>query len=120
MDRKEYLRQYRLKNKEKIKEQSKEYYENNKEHYKEYHKEYRKTDKDIKTKKISSWKRLGVIHDNFDILYDLYINTNECNICNKGFCDTYDRCLDHDHTNGLFRYVLCRNCNSHDNWKNKV
>ena len=112
MDKKEYLREYRLKNKEKIKE----YYQNSKDKIKAYN----QTEEGYKKRKILKWKERGVITNDFNILYDLYINTTECNICNKVFMDKFDRCLDHDHENGLFRYVLCRYCNTKDNWKNKV
>ena len=63
---------------------------------------------------------MGVIHDDFDALYEHYINTNECDVCHKVFKSTKDRCLDHDHNNGQFRQILCNSCNTYDNWKNKI
>ena len=115
-DRKEYKKEWYLKNKEKIAQQNKEYYENNK----EQKKEYKKTEKGIKSNRIGNWKTIGVIHDDFDALYTHYINTNECNICKCNFTDKNKKCLDHDHQTGLFRYVLCNSCNVNDNWKNKL
>jgi len=108
-ERKIYMKEYRQKNKKRIKEQSK-----------EYQKEYRQTPNGIKVYTISNWKKIGLIHDNYDKLYEHYINTTECNVCNKTFKNTKDRHLDHDHNNGQFRYVLCNSCNTKDNWKNKI
>ena len=131
---KEYMREYRKKNKEKQKEYMKEYLENNKEHiteikkkYQQNHKEdfvrntlkYRKTENGKKSMLINGWKSKGIIHNNFDELYELYVNTNECNVCKKDL-STIKKCLDHDHETGEFRYVLCNACNSMDSWKNKI
>ena len=129
--RKEYNKRYKQKNKDKTKEYNKEYHQinkdyykeyrlNNKEHIKEWTKEYRQTPNGRKRHRIGIWKTRGVIHDDFDKLYEYYINTNECNICKMEFTDKNWKCLDHDHTNGQFRQILCNNCNSYDNWKNKV
>ena len=113
----EYRKEYILKNKEQIKERRKEYRLNTKEHIKEYQKEYGQTPNGIKSRRIIIWKKSGVIHEDFNKLYELYINTNECNVCHKTFKNTKDRHLDHSHENGEFRYVLCQSCNIHDNWK---
>ena len=113
-------KKYREKNKDKIKEQKKEYQKENKEKIAEYQKEYSKTPQRIKTFTISSWKRFGLVHEDLDALYETYLQTESCNVCKKVFGDTFERCLDHDHTTGLFRQVLCRNCNNMDNWKKKI
>ena len=107
-----------FKDPQKIKEYKKVYYQRLKEQKKEYCKEYRQTPNGIKSRRIIRWKERGVINDDFDKLYELYINTNNCNVCKKVFKNTKDRCLDHDHTNGQFRQILCHSCNIHDNWKN--
>lgn len=125
--KREAQRRYREKNKEKIKE----YRQNNKEHTKEYQKEYYQNNNEklkeynqspqgIKRRIISDWKRRGLIHEDMDALYEIYINTERCDVCKKHFSNTYDRCMDHDHSNGLYRHILCRGCNTNDNWKNKV
>jgi len=119
----EQKKEYRQKNKELIKEQSKEhmkeYRQKNKDKINEYQKEYRQTPNGIKSRIIAGWKTIGLIHDNFDELYEKYINTTNCDVCNKTFKNTKDRCLDHNHNTGQFRYVLCQSCNVKDNWKNK-
>ena len=88
-------REYRLRNIDKIKE-------------------YDKSPNRIKCNTISRWKRRGIIHSDFDTLYDLYINTDKCMYCEKVFGDAFERCLDHDHQDGSYRAVLCRACNSKD------
>ena len=129
--KKAYMKEYRLRNKDKIKEQKREYYERNKDKFKEYDKtyqeknrekikEYRQTENGKKLRTIGSWKYYGLIHDDYDALYDKYINTDKCEVCNKVFENSFDRCLDHDHDTYEFRQILCRNCNTHDSWKNKL
>ena len=119
-----YIIEYNKKNKEKIKEYKteymKQYREKNKEKIAQQKKEYKKTEKGIKSNRITSWKYIGVIHDDFDALYTHYINTNECNVCKTTFTDKNVKYLDHDHTNGQFRYILCNSCNTKDNWKNRI
>ena len=135
---KEYKKEYRLKNKDKIKkyyqenkdkikEQQKIYRQENKDKIKEQNKQYRQENKDkikeyrqnencIKQKRISNWKTSGVVCDDYDNLYEIYINTTNCEKCD--IILTYDKlttnttkCLDHNHQTGLFRYVLCNRCN---------
>ena len=73
-----------------------------------------------KSTAIYKWKSRGVINEDFNKLYDTYINTTNCNICNKLFTDSYYRCLDHNHTTGEYRQILCRTCNNWDSWKKLV
>ena len=112
---KEQKKQYRLANKEKIAELNKEHYLNNKEHIAEQHKQYYKTENGKKSYRITTWKQRGVITENFDELYDKYINTNNCEECNveliHGNFGNNKKCLDHDHETGQFRNVLCCGCN---------
>jgi len=120
---KEYNKKYNEKNKEQIKEkrkeQRKEYYEQNKEKIKEYKKEYLKeyfqTDQGKKAHKISKWKQSGLICEDYDKLYEHYINTNECDNCGielvEGNYGSNKKCMDHSHRTGLFRNILCNKCN---------
>ena len=117
----EKKKQYYEANKEKIKERTKQYRIRNKEKEKERNKQYYKTPQGKKMKKISSWKSLGLILplDWYSILYDYYINTHHCEVCNNKFKSKRDRHMDHCHETGEFRWILCCNCNVHDNWKKK-
>jgi len=80
---------------------------------------YKETEAYKKSSTITNWKRYGVIGD-YDLLYDSYIKSTNCEVCKKEFKDTYDRCLDHDHQTGLFRQILCRACNTKDSWENII
>tara|TARA_R110001592_G_C12859255_1_gene722659 strand:+ start:89 stop:601 length:513 start_codon:yes stop_codon:yes gene_type:complete len=119
---KEKIREYDKKryNKEYRKEERHIWYENNKEEIIKkntiYNKTYRQTEQGKKVNRISRWKQVGIKCDDFDKLYDLYKNTNICNICKieliEGKYGFNRKCLDHDHTTGLFRQILCNTCNS--------
>ena len=115
IENKEKAKQYQLNNKNKIVEYNKEYRLNHKEYYKEYYKEYKQTDAGKKLNRITNWKRYGVISTDFDDLYDKYINTKNCDNCDTelihGWYGSNKKCLDHDHKTGLFRNILCHNCN---------
>jgi len=69
---------------------------------------------------INGWKAKGVIHDDFEGLYEIYIKTENCDVCNNTFVNSKDRCLDHDHGTGVVRQILCQDCNRMDRWKNKL
>ena len=110
---KEYQKEYRRKNKDKLKEYKREYRKNNKDKIKEWD----QSPTGLKTRRIQNWKNSGVIHDDFNELYKKYINTEFCEECNcKLTVDKINtkttRCLDHDHTTGLFRNVICNSCNT--------
>ena len=115
----EYKKQYRIDNAEKIKEHRKQYRIDNLEKIKAYD----QTPQRKKTNRISKWKSQGMEHDDFDYVYDIFMNTTNCDACNIEL--TTDRqntsttkCLDHDHSNGEIRYVLCHSCNTNDNSRN--
>ena len=113
--------------KQRQKDSKKRWREKNKEYQKTYQKnnedrlkEYRQTDIFIKSRLISDWKRRGVICNSFDELYDKYLNSSKCDLCNSHFENSFYKCLDHDHNTGEFRNVLCRTCNNMDNWKKSL
>ena len=117
--RKEYMKVYYENNREKIlenrKEYNKEYYENNKEKIKETVKEWSQTESGKKSQRIANWKQFGVKHDDFNSLYEYYINCKFCEHCNvelvEGSFGNNKKVLDHDHETGLFRNILCHICN---------
>ena len=65
---------------------------------------------------IYKWKYRGVIHNDFNILYEEYINTFNCHHCHKEFITNRNRHLDHCHITGEFRYIVCCACNTHDSY----
>jgi hypothetical protein len=67
--------------------------------------------KDHKSSKKKYWKCVGVNMDNFDEIYDRYIHSSQCELCYKIYDTNFNRCLDHCHTTGKFRNVVCRTCN---------
>jgi hypothetical protein len=79
-------------------------------------KSYYENPKRYKWSKIALWKQLGVIYDDFDDLYEIYMNTMNCSHCTKPFITSRNRHLDHDHITGKFRKILCNACNNHDSY----
>jgi hypothetical protein len=73
----------------------------------------------VKALRINNWKRRGVIGD-LDELYKTYLETEKCNNCDYIFIDSKNKCLDHNHEDGYFRQILCRNCNNWDKWKKTI
>jgi len=107
---------WRENNKEKIAQQHKAHREKNKEKVAERKKAYYQTERGKKSKRISDWKRRGIICENFDNLYDYVINCKNCEQCNVELTidkrrKSTTRCLDHCHETGEFRNVLCNSCN---------
>ncbi len=113
--KKEYNRLYFEKNKETIRKQQKEYNQNNKDKHKQRDKEYYHTEHGRRQHKISSWKNnLGIIlepNQDWDSIYYFVESLDNCEECNKQFKNSKDRQLDHDHTTGFIRDVICTSCN---------
>jgi len=121
------------KNPEERKQYQKEYREKHKEKQKEYMYKYHKglidvrTEADLiknskpdirlKTQRISQWKSRGIIFHDYNFLYELYIDTTHCNLCNVKLSENnniYQKCLDHNHDiidDENVRYICCRKCN---------
>ena len=84
----------------------------NKEKDKETKRLYRQTENGKKSHTISIWKHRGLVSDNYDKIYDRYINSNNCELCKCEYTNKNKRCLDHDHNTGKFRNIVCHNCNA--------
>ena len=112
----EYKREYYQNNKEKLAEYKREYDQNNKEKVAEYHKIYGLTPAGKKVNMMANWRKRGVKNVNEE-MYNHYIATTHCECCLKEFSSSYDRCLDHDHESGEYRWVICQSCNNKDHWK---
>jgi hypothetical protein len=116
-ERKAYMKAYREKNKERIAETNSIWSKNNKERQVINNSNWNKTPDGKKSLTIARWKNRGLIHDDYDALYDSYLEATHCTACKSEFKDSRD--MDHDHTTGLFRQFLCRQCNIFDRWLNK-
>ena len=80
---------------------------------KEYIRQLQKQPHIIKSRFIGCWKKRGVISEDYDVLYNTYLTTTKCQMCDvvlegKG---RNKKCLDHCHQTGAFRKILCNNCN---------
>ena len=114
-DHQKYQKEYREKNKENMKKLNKEYYNKNKKKLLDF----RKTEEGRKLGRIANWKTYGVIFCDYDLLYDIYINTTHCDVCKIKFSEDKKRskttrCLDHDHTITdceNVRAIVCHSCN---------
>jgi len=109
-------KEWRLKNKEKQNIYFKEYYQKNKEKKKIYQVEHRLTEQGIKCERITTWKKRGVVSTDYNLLYDNYLASTNCEECGIEYGKRGDgtglfKCLDHCHETGLFRNYLCNNCN---------
>ena len=111
-----YHKDYSAKNKEMKSAYMREYYANNKEKKAAISKEYRKTPNGIKSRTISKWKIRGTKGDLSMFYDDKYLPASNCDVCDKVFKSTKDKCMDHSHTTGEIRQILCRSCNICDNW----
>ena len=116
---KDKLKEYRDGNKDKRKEYNKAYVDANKATLKEKQKVYSQTPQGKKNHTMTIWRHRGVNNVN-DEMYDRYINTHCCDVCKNEFKNSKHRHLDHDHTTGEFRQVLCQSCNNMDKWKNYI
>jgi len=141
--RKQQVKDYYQSNKEKVKEYRKNYNENNRDKLNERQKElykkdpekiqknnkkwrdnnpekvkaYQESDLYKKQSKIARWKHQGIIHDDWENIYDIYMDTNNCDYCKKQFKNTLERNLDHNHNiteSNNIRGILCRQCNLKD------
>lgn len=92
---------------------SKKYREENPEKAKESCKKYASTDAGKKVHKISQWKQRGLLGD-YDKIYERYEYTLFCDECKCDLdqCNSSIKCMDHCHTTGFFRNVLCKSCNN--------
>ena len=113
------IRQIKYRAKESTKEKKRQWHIDNKERRNKQDKIWRQTENGKKSKRISQWKKQGIICDNWDALYDHYLKTSFCDFCKVKL--TYDKksssamkVVDHDHSitdRPNFRNILCNCCN---------
>ena len=126
-EKKAYKKEWYKKNRERLLKKNKDYRIENPHIMKNYREENKEkiakliyaraqTPEGRKSRRISLWKFTGVICEDFDALYEHYINTSFCDNCEVALTEdkvttATTRCLDHSHETGLFRNVLCNACN---------
>ena len=71
-----------------------------------------------KAKTKASWRDMGLIitsEEEFDEIYDRYINSTHCEKCGNEYKSTISKHMDHTHSihdkYGYFRNILCNSCN---------
>lgn len=103
-ERQEYERQYYLNHKEKKREQQKKYRSLHKDEIKKRAKErYEKNRNDL--------TKYGITLEEYNNL--LITQKNECKICHKHITQSkYAFDVDHEHSTGIIRGLLCRQCNT--------
>ena len=67
----------------------------------------------FKSRKRFEWKRYGMkfTEEDFDYIFNQYINASHCDLCNEKFDNRHERHLDHNHETGEVRNIVCRSCN---------
>lgn len=83
----------------------------------DYQRVHNKTPEGVRTRVVAIWKYRGVIGNLHKYYDDVYLPETNCHVCEKEFKSRRDKCMDHSHTTGKIRQVLCVNCNVHDNWR---
>ena len=58
-----------------------------------------------------TWKKRGLLMDNFEEIYNKYIYATHCQLCYKQFEKSCDRQMEHCHETGQFRNIVCNKCN---------
>jgi len=64
--------------------------------------------------RMNKWKRRGVKGD-LQAIHDRWEQATNCEVCGVSF-EGVKKCMDHDHTSGEFRQILCASCNVCDYW----
>jgi len=69
--------------------------------------------KNHKSNTKKNWKTKGLIcsEEELEEIYQRYIYSSHCEICEKIYETRDDRQMDHSHETGEFRNICCRSCN---------
>ena len=87
-----------------------------------YFQNYQKSPHGKKVRLIGQWKRRGLISDDYEKIHNIYLSSTNCNICNIIFDETNNnnkKIMDHNHNNGEYRQIICRQCNLNNYSLNK-
>lgn len=107
----ENRKKYNQENKERIAESTKKYYQDNNEKLTEQKKEYYHKNKGRKENIERRWKRYGVKLS--DDTYERFKECKNCQVCNVELTSKGKsrKVLDHDHDSGYVRFICCCSCN---------
>lgn len=116
-ERKEYERKWRTEHKEQRKETQRRWYEENKEHHKELQKKWREEHKGyfkVWYQENKEYHKECILMYRYNITMEEYNQlledqNNKCRICEEDLKRPH---VDHDHTNGKIRGILCHTCNT--------
>ena len=86
---------------------------------KEWSQNYAKTYRGKKSYRINKWKHRGLIAINYELIYDRWYYSSHCENCKCEYTTKNKKCMDHNHDTGLFRNILCNNCNKNLQDNNK-
>jgi hypothetical protein len=67
-----------------------------------------------KRARLSSWISRGIRFSDSDKVYEEYITSTNCNICNRHYTkgnSSHKKVLEHDHESGYVRFICCQRCN---------
>ncbi len=88
--------------------------------YKERVQRYTESLEGKKYRKIANWRSLGLICDTefneygllieYEKVYQLWLDSTHCDKCGCDYNGTI-KCMDHCHTTGKFRGIVCHRCN---------
>ena len=77
--------------------------------------EYRQSEAGKKSARISNFKQMGVISNDYEAIYIKWKETTKCEECNvelvEGNKGKNKKVLDHNHKTGEFRNIVCNRCN---------
>ena len=116
-----YDKEYYKKNRAKKLEASAKWRRNNFKKIKTYQAKYKRSPKGRKSSRITDWKRMGIICNDFSKFYDeIYMMIDRCNFCYSKFTQKNKKTLDHDHNikyKENIRGIICNRCNVRDELK---
>ena len=125
MTKEAYNKDYYKEHCEEIKQQKKQYYQQHKSQIKKKREEYYNANKVncnvtskewykknvVRQKYRRLWLRFGITKEQYDKM--LYTQNYKCKICSMPFGKTKGTrcCVDHNHSTGEVRALICSNCN---------